>query len=351
VEPPGTLDFWYGQRAKQIREEYDYVIMMCSGGSDSNNALYSFLNHGHKVDEIIAGAPLSGLKNWKVNVNDKSYENIISETFLAQLPFLKLVSQSHPDIKITIHDFFEDMLNLTPDEWIYECSSHWLHAPASARNSLEKFKHIKDLAEAGKKVAVVYGIDKPILCRGKQGHISSVFYDSAVNIVTPHFKGNKYPSVESVLFYYSPDMPELLIKQAHDLCRKIYRPENLHVSALMMDHYIDLVNRERDPSVRSSNWQHSIIPFIYPSIYEYQKNVWQAEKPSGGFNNSGADYWVRELHKDTRLTQMIFSDLKSLVSQIDKRYRVEVGGKEGLKRFTHYWVIGHESRFFPENLA
>jgi hypothetical protein len=43
TEPATSLKDLYAARARQIREQHDYVILMVSGGADSTNILYSFL--------------------------------------------------------------------------------------------------------------------------------------------------------------------------------------------------------------------------------------------------------------------------------------------------------------------
>ena len=67
-EPQIDLDSLYRLRAQQIRNQYDYVIVMCSGGADSTNVIRSFLNNGIHVDEVVASAPISGLNNWNWNI-------------------------------------------------------------------------------------------------------------------------------------------------------------------------------------------------------------------------------------------------------------------------------------------
>ena len=53
IEPSETLDELYNARARQLREEYDYVALSYSGGSDSHNILMSFLRQGLHIDELI----------------------------------------------------------------------------------------------------------------------------------------------------------------------------------------------------------------------------------------------------------------------------------------------------------
>jgi len=347
IEPPVSLDMLYAERARQIREQFDYVIVMASGGADSTNVIRSFLDNNIRIDEIVAGAPISGLKNWEVDLNDKSANNTISETMVSQLPLLGELSKTHPNIRLTIHDYFEDILNMKTDSWIYESSSHWLHFSGATRHSLDKFTHIKNLAEAGKKIGVIYGIDKPIICRGQSGNLYTVVMDPVVNIICPHFK-DKYPNVESVLFYYSPDLPELMIKQAHEVCRFNYRPENSHIRNLLWD-------RSKPSSFngnveRGSNWQRSIIPCIYPSIRD-RFGVWQAIKQGMGFKGGfQMDHWVLQLHRQEKFVQMVESDMNLFNNKIDVKYKHQSGIDEydGFVRFYLYWKIGHENNFISD---
>jgi len=346
-EPPVSLDMLYGERARQIREEFDYVIIMASGGADSTNVLYSFLNNNIRVDEIIIGAPLSGLKNWKVNLDDTSANNTISETMMAQLPLMSKISKSHPNIKITLHDYFEDILKLKTDDWIYDASAHWIHFSGTVRHSLDKFHHIRNMAEGGKKIGVVYGIDKPIICRAESGNLYTVIPDPVVNVVTPHFK-DRYPNVESVLFYYTPDFPELMIKQAHEVCRWIYKPENKRAKSFLWDKSKSM---EIQSSVeRGGNWQRSIIPCIYPAIKE-RHNVWQAKKQGPGFRGGfEIDNWILQLYGQEKFVQMVESDLKLFIKKIDMKYIFTSNKVDGFIRFFAYWKIGHESNFITQKI-
>jgi len=76
-EPPLSLDEYYRIRANEIRNQFDYVVILCSGGADSTNVLKTFINNNIKVDEIIASAPLEGIKNYQFNNLDTSHSNTI----------------------------------------------------------------------------------------------------------------------------------------------------------------------------------------------------------------------------------------------------------------------------------
>lgn len=349
VEPDILLLELYRIRAKQIRDRFDYVILMVSGGADSTNMLNSFLDNQIRVDEIIASAPLEGLKNWKIDFNDTSADNTISETWLAQMPLLKKISNLYPDIKITINDYFNDILSLKTDEWIYESSTHWIHFSGATRHSLDKFSHLKNMAENGKTIGVLYGIDKPIICRSESGNLYSVILDPVVNVVTPHFK-ERYPNVESVLFYYSPELPELLVKQAHQVCKWIHLPQNLHIRKNMLWDLSKTHEFNASPK-RASDWQRNIISCIYPTIHDFTSKVWQAEKQSTGFKGGmQIDKWMFKLHNNSKIIQLVESDINLFTKNIKQKYMLTENKIDGFKRFSNYWKIGNEKKFMNEPL-
>lgn len=336
IEPEISLSFLYKQRAQQIRDEYDYIAVMYSGGADSTNVVYSFLNNNIHIDEVIAGAPISGIKNLKLHTNTTHPSNMISETEYAQLPGLKEIHQKDSRIKITIHDYFEDMVNLKSQEWLYGLS-HWLN-PSVVRHRLEKFDHLKKLAEEGKKVAILYGIDKPSVTRSKTGNLYCVIPDNSINFLGPHFD-REYNNVDTVLFYFAPDYPILLVKEVWEIIKFFYRPGNEDIRNKWFWHFD---RQEKDPHLRASMYQRLIVPTIYPDISNVMKNKFQAAKSSLGFmGNSEIDSWVYQLHNKERFMDMWNVDSNGLLKFLDKKYLNPV---TGFKTFIKGWKICHESQ-------
>jgi hypothetical protein len=203
------------------------------------------------------------------------------------------------------------------------------------------------MAEAGKKIGVVYGIDKPILHRSLSGNLYTIVMDPVVNVVTPHFK-DKYPNVESVLFYYSPELPALMVKQAHEVAREVYKPINSKSKSYLWDK--SKSDEFNSSTTRGSNWQRSIIPYIYPDIHNEQKVVWQADKQGLGFRGGfQIDNWMFQAHGGSRIVQMVESDLSLLISRLDMKYISTLDKADGFVRFMKYWRIGHESQFYSQS--
>lgn len=341
LEPELPLSSYYKIRAEQIRNEYDYVAIMFSGGSDSRNIIKTFTKNNIKVDEVISSVPETGLNNYLTNDKNISAENAASEWDLSVYPILKELSNFYPDIKITTNDLFKNILNYKTDEWLYQ-SSDWIHPSTVARYRLENLKHLKDLAEQGKRIAIVYGIDKPFLSYERDNWLASTIHDYTVNVPIYPFD-NEYPNVDIVLFYYSVDFPELMIKQAHVLAKWINLPENSYIKYFIHDgrpENMAFINQNL-ARTKGNHYQRSITPCIYPDID--MTNVFQAFKPQQNFM-ANHDNWFYDLHKGTKIHQMIDSDFKLFYKNINAKYLN--ANKTGFAMFKQSFGLGKIEKFF-----
>jgi rhodanese-related sulfurtransferase len=350
-EPDLSLDTLYKMRAQQIRDQYDYVIVMCSGGADSTNVVKSFLDNGITVDEIVAGAPMSGLNNWNWDSKDRSVNNTISETKYALFPLLNDIATQYPNVKITFNDYFENIINYKTDEWLYACQD-WINPVVNAKGRLDKFKHIVDLAERGQRIGVVWGIDKPALRMDQQGHIYTMISDMGVNVADAPFDKN-YPNVDRVLFYWAHDFPEIMIKQAHVLAKQAYqKSENKWMRDLIKKAglgnsrwWIPGPGEETLDKNKSDkqDWQRGIVPMIYSQA---DTGLFQCEKSKVTFMPLQHD-WFYTLHKNTSIYQMITSDFNLLYNKIHEKYlRYNKAGRAiGFKNCLQVYQVGHYTMF------
>ena len=356
-EPETSLDEFYKIRAQQIRSEYDYVLLFCSGGADSTNMLYAFLNNGIRVDEIVASAPVSGLRDWHApDPTNTDVRNTIDETFITQIPFLKKIQVEHPNIKVTLHDYFEDMLNYKQDDWLLK-GTDWIHPTMAGRYNLDRYTHLKRIAESGKKIAVVQGIDKPQLIRYKS-YMAITFADCVYN---NKYDSINHPNTNPVFFYHAPQLPQMIIKQAHVTARFILRPENKNIYNYMplnYENYTNLVSKEqywyKPEHSKFVQWfnggnpgiyERGIVPAIYPAI---KKQSFQAQKPDKMLLGNH-DYWFYKHHQGTEVYQMMSSDLQNLQKTIDKRFWTfnAEGQATGLRVWRRYYNLGNIDKFLP----
>ena len=334
-EPESTLDELYKIRAQQLRDKYDYLIAFCSGGADSCQMALSFLKNGIHLDEIYAAAPLTGLKNFQADYKNNHATNIVSETFYAQMPFLEEVRSKYPNVKITVNDYFEDMLEYKEDDWLFR-SSDWMHPTTVARYSLEKFDHIKKLVDKGKRVAALYGNNKPHVAIENNKFICAI-EDLSLNVARPAFLSH---DVALEPFFTTPDLPLLLIKQAWAVRKWSLEPnQDLRISMLKFksDFRKGAVPRWNNQVWNNGLYERAIVPVIYPSL---NYNYFQALKPSYQIL-ADMDSWFYDLHKNTKTYKMIVSDVSNFLKSVDERY-FKNAAKSGFMVYRNVYRFGSD---------
>lgn len=261
------LDSLYKLRALQLRETYDYLILNYSGGPDSHNILMTFLNNNIKLDEIhVKFSSTVDSKIYKPNKVNINSENIHSEYDYAIKPVLEKLKITHPDIKIDIHDIFINIPNITYDTFL-TAPSHYLGAFELLRQSKYSNSVTKQI-DKGKKVADIYGIDKPLIIF-KDNSFFTLFMDTMVSVA-----GNRHDNIE--LFYWTPDMPELALEQAFKLYEFFKKnPKLLHL--------IDASIRKANDFSRIELLRKIGITTIYTT---WNLNTFQVTKPMN-YKNSG----------------------------------------------------------------
>lgn len=379
IEPEVSLDILYRIRAQQIREQYDYIIVFCSGGADSNNVIRTFLNNKIRVDEVMALAPMSGLFNWDFDRKNTNEDNTISETKFALFPILHEIATTDPSIKITINDFFQDMLSYKDDYWAYQACGNIVTVLTSHFTNVTKFKRIKDMLDSGKRVGLVYGTDKPNIKISQNGDMNFILGDAGINYLNMP-DDRVHPNLDRVLFYWTPDLPEIMVKQAHIVGRAICLPENKFVRQILssgnsnidiatvssLDDVISYQIRnnlpppEKDeilkrglqnsmttdttikPVSSKTLYQRTIVPFIYPTTYT--ENLYQCLKVNadmGFFTKDQA--WLHKLHGNTVYSQMVISAITTLYKSISPKYLNATG--TGFVNYFKSYTFGNTSHF------
>jgi hypothetical protein len=362
LEPTASLDQLYKIRAQQIRDAYDYVIVFCSGGADSTNVIRTFMDNNIHVDEVVAMIPESGIKNWDWDDKNVSPTNIMSETKYAQYPILHEVSVRKPETKITITDIFKDMLNVESDAWIYESEGDMMDLGNYSYGKLDSLPYLVDMAEKGVRIAAVWGTDKPIITIRDNDILAATLVDSPIYLPKYPFK-NVYPNVDRVLFYWTQDMPQLMIKQAHVVAREMLKPENAIIYQACMDlskqkqqtvagSADDILNNFKNPTIKPAGYyspktvfQRGVVPFIYSATWTnkvFQVNKFELSQTFlPAFSN-----WMPELHSGSRLIQLIESDFKSFYSKISPKYLNP--SRTGFKVCVKLFPIGNKNNFIKQ---
>jgi hypothetical protein len=210
VEPAKPILELYKERAQQLRDQYDYIVLMYSGGADSTTVLESFVNNDIKIDEV------ASYINYNATGDKENWLN--SEIFNVSVPTIDRIKESHPYIKYRMIDLTELTVDTfkkdsTKFDWIYSVNM-FLNPNAASREDLPlKIKEWADIIHSGKKLCVLWALDKPRVLHQNGQYVFS-FIDFIDNGPTVKSIAGLQPYTDE-LFYWTPDKPEILIKQGH----------------------------------------------------------------------------------------------------------------------------------------
>jgi hypothetical protein len=218
-EPGDTILELYRQRAQQLRDKYDYIVLMFSGGADSTNVLRAFVDNDIKLDEAVS------YMNYDATGDKDSYFN--AEIFRVSIPVAEQLRTEYPWLKHRVIDLTDHIVDYfdqsqTKFDWIYEMNMCFSPNNSSKESLPLKIKDWADIIHSGKKFCVLWAHDKPRILH-ENGKFLFRFIDIVDNAATVKSIAGQQPYTDE-LFYWTPDLPEILIKQGHLIKNYLAQP-------------------------------------------------------------------------------------------------------------------------------
>lgn len=208
IEPSESFKELCKQRALQIRESYDYVVLHFSGGSDSTTVLNSFIENKIPIDEIVINkfdgvdsACLDGKKAEK-DLISKNYSGLVTIVNITNEKIIRLLNN--------------DNLIIDTPNWTGQ-----LHAFARFPiQYLEKYDFVKSKNRTGK-ICNLNGEQEPFVQRKHNGFyckltIKRKFVVCFHSTFTTFFTDTKFP--------------KLHVKQCHILARFMQKYPNIFIT-------------------------------------------------------------------------------------------------------------------------
>jgi hypothetical protein len=220
VEPAEDIYELYAQRAIQLRKDYDYLVLMYSGGIDSHVMLKTFLENNIQLDEICTFS--------NTDVEEKTGK-LNQEVFNKAIPFVQTLDLKKLGTKFRHIDIGKLVIDQWSDEFYFENFHYFTHGPQWHVIRSHKFKeNIKDHMELnlkGKRVCYIWGHDKPnIFLRNNQYcyKVADTCVDfGARQYVNQIMLKEKFLNFYDEAFYISREFPKIIIKQCHLLVNKM----------------------------------------------------------------------------------------------------------------------------------
>ena len=307
TNPTESLNNLYVQRAQQLRLKYDHLVLSYSGGADSTTVLETFLHNNIPLDEVFCYGPFSTNQGQNGRLT-RSAENNYREIDLVAIPYLKELSKKYK-FKVTLYDWTNDMANAYKDsDWIWTETQSRLAPSIFVRNRLHQARSHLNLVDQGKKVGFIFGIDKPRVIL-KDDTYYMTFIDLDLNmgggpgaLVT----GSEWEYDE--YFYWSPDLPKLLVKQAHTI--KDFFEKNPALQIYVKD---------ADQASWSKTYKKQYNEFIKKLVYpNWNLDVWQTEKISTPTWTEHDGWFIN--HPDLPAKDNWLAGLAELQKTIDSKF-------------------------------
>ncbi len=331
-EPVETLDQLYDRRARQIREQYDYVILSYSGGADSHNILTAFERQGLHIDEIVTNTMSKAAgKALTVDINNRdAYNAPEAEHVFQTLPRLREISTRMPKTKITVMDcsdaLFTELETAGDASWVLN-KREGLNPAGMTRFNYLHFTEIRKKFDKDKKIAMVVGIEKPRTSIHR-GELLMSFSDRTTNMITVAEHLKEYPNATVEFFYWSPDCVELMIKQGHVIKKFLETNTQWQTHWQAKAVTPDVYRLVHDPLLRNilyTTWNHDWFQ-SKKAIYD-----WHSE----------FDQWFLDLYKDTKAGQVWLEGINYVTEKLSPfTKKLNDNTVDGLQVVTHNYNLG-----------
>ena len=287
-EPTESLDELYGARAKELREQYDYIVLYYSGGHDSTNMLRAFLDNGIYPDEVCyrySRHDTTGHQyREKVNFTEKKLERL---------------KQQHPKLKIRKLDCADVICN-----WLNTIADQNLNMDPiylqGGRLSVSRlaldvmYEHIDDWKQVlrdNRTLCTLTGAETPQLkYRFRTKQLVSNFRDIAViGHITPVRQITNKPNRDTLEFFYwapTETCAKIMIKQCQLLKHYFTKLTKGKWETLLMRNDLGMFSRLSDEF--SFNYCNTHTPFkktIYPNIFRDGETFYNEKAPIAFWGN------------------------------------------------------------------
>jgi len=307
-EPEVDILELYRTRARQIREQYDYIVLNYSGGSDSQAMVDAFLSAGCFIDEVVTIWNRKHTARVIASEGVIDARNVEAEFELTTRPGLTRIRDASPKTKITYIDISDatvkEYQTFDGEEWLKNTVEH-LHPQYVTRWSATRDHQQLVTLDRGLKTAILFGVDKPKVCI-KDGKYHTYFVDIVANSFRGGFNRPEYDNMDYVFFYWTPDMPEIIVKQSHMIRR--WFEMNPQLKPILQWPNSDYTKRQAYEIIVRS--------IVYP---EWNLNTFQCVKTTSTVYSEWDDWFFKEFY-GTSTYDSWFKGIKHVETNIDKKY-------------------------------
>lgn len=216
-EPTKSLDQLYAERAQELRNRYDYLVLHWSGGDDSANIIETFIRNNIHLDEVLTWGAISQMPKMPATQDLVSADLQWVECVNQALPLAYFVKEQHmPHLVVNALDITDPIIEFftnSPDWAESGLNDFVLHGFLIQNLHLMEPRYAK-MAEQGKKIGHIRGFEKPNLFKHKDFYYTRWTDAKIARTLGQQTTGQDFPQFME-LFYWGKRAIELQIKQLH----------------------------------------------------------------------------------------------------------------------------------------
>lgn len=294
-EPTESLNELYKNRAKELREQYDYIVLYYSGGYDSANMLHAFLDNNIYPDEICTFYS-------KYDTVGYQYRELKNYTWQK----LDNIKKKFPNIKIRKFDYSDiifDWPNIIKRQKL-KIDPIYLWGPRLSvhRVALDvMYEYIDDwkqLLKNNKSLCTLHGVDNPRLRYNFENEtFVHNFSDVDVygHLTTMRQLTDKKDRDSLEFFYWGPTEQgaKIIIKQCH-LAKKFYS-KLCEGKWLKLIDIKDVIRKDKNNPLTylafANNGYEPLKQLIYPRLFTDNEKFFNEHNISSFWGNRDTWYF------------------------------------------------------------
>lgn len=221
-EPAESIETLYSQRAIQLREDYDHLVLWFSGGADSAKIAEVFIANKLVIDEIHITVRYD--RELRERLYDQGMDTEGPEIEQQSIPLANYLKENYwPNLKITVTELKPHLMQCMNDRAWARSMQSTTDPNAVLRSDFDRFNDDwKRMANKGIKIGHLVGKEKPMIVRDDIGFYLHFIDGDITDWAAPRRKDFD-PSLPQYkeFFYWHPKTVRMIIKQCH-LLRRAY---------------------------------------------------------------------------------------------------------------------------------
>lgn len=284
IEPQQNLKQLYIERCQQLRDKYDYLILSYSGGADSHEILYTFLDNNIFIDEIQVVHYTKAMERLDPTIlqNDLALRQLLEFDAIVK-PQLKIIADKSPNTKITLLDASDytvtdiisnrfEFMGMHRDK---ETNSTFIAQTTPYTRNYFQQTHNTKYGSYKNNTGFIRGVEKPIL-NITNNQLRFSFSDVSMHTVKLIQKKqiDEIYTIEN--FYWTPDCPLIPIKQSHVIKHKLETDKEFYATFMLNQERVAAnqnLNKRAHDDAQNINRRYDQLIYYY-----WNKNMFFAPK-------------------------------------------------------------------------